>query len=154
MRFFKLCVRPQLYAILQKMRGDFEVALEAIAGRKKRKPITRFTLCGLQEKEVVARQSKKIPSELLLPARVVNRFPSLSTIHINTSVFRSVHHHSQLPVFHSFFSLISFFCVVAFVTDDCHSFCCRAFAHTFHQCVFPSAMCKACPECQGRPHHQ
>jgi hypothetical protein len=108
-----LCVRSQIYAILrvQKMRGDSEVDLAVFAGRKKRMPITRF-ICALREKEIVARQSKKTPSELLLPARVVNRFPSLSAIHINTSVFRSVHHQSQLPLFHSFFSLISFFCVV------------------------------------------
>jgi hypothetical protein len=151
-----LSVRSELCAIIfgvREMGSDFEVA--ANAGRKEKDTNYQihkwYTAFGRRQKDMVARPGRPRKYELLLPARMVNRFPYPCSTHINTFVFRSVHHHS-LSSTPSFFSLLSFFWVVASVTHDCLSFYCRASAHTFRQRVLPSAMFKACPGCQGRPH--
>lgn len=57
----------------------------------------RFALAEQNEMRWLPGRPRKCLSSCRYPQRMVNRLPFPSVIHINTFVFRSVHHHSKLP---------------------------------------------------------
>jgi hypothetical protein len=96
-------VRSQISALIYLASAENEERFLGGSDRRPRekKPNYQIHKCTTAEGDC-CEVEQEIPSELLLPARMVNRFPFPSAIHINTSVFRSVHHLSSTPFSLSF----------------------------------------------------